>query len=221
MKSLWLTLAVILAGGLTLLSGVTHGRLRNRWGASEAMQAASEQLKRLPTEFGQWQCQSTQELDAEARDRLECLASVCRRYVDRQTGDIVELMLVLGPAGPIAVHTPEVCVASQACQPAKSRTKFSLSHSPGGADDFWQLTYPARDLYANSLRVYYGWSSGARWSAPSDARFTFAGCPYLYVIQLSSPWRPEAGSGGSDPGAKFLQDFVSAAKPCLVEPFGH
>ena len=114
MKShLKLIFGVAIVAVLTLASGIIHGRMTDRWGPAPDTVIAAEKLARFPEEFGDWKLQSKEELGDDTTKMLECVESVCGLYVNRVTGDVVSLMVILGPPGPIAVHTPEICVSSR------------------------------------------------------------------------------------------------------------
>jgi len=151
---------------------------------------------------------------------LECTGYFVRNYQNQATGDLVSVTLLLGPPGPISVHTPEICFPSKNYQVLGKREQVAISGADGEDDQFWALSYKANNLRGDTLRVYYAWSTGGRWSASGDPRFKFAGQPYLYKIQLSSPLPPGADLESDDPCRKFLQDFLPAARKYMLEPPG-
>ena len=219
MKRSSYAVAIVLVVGLTLLSGVLQGRMSNRWGPAPDTIAAANKLQEIPHQFGPWRLDSSDDLDKASREQLQPAGYMVRRYQNQQTGDAVSVTLLLGPPGPISVHTPEVCFGSRNYKSRSERQQVAI-RGPGGADDeFWSLDYVVNDVRGGLLRVYYAWSAGDRWLALKDARFWSAGLPYLYKIQLSGLLPP----GTTDPQAddscrRFLQDFVPVAKKYLVEP---
>ncbi|MFZ1936724.1 MAG: exosortase-associated EpsI family protein [Thermoguttaceae bacterium] len=218
MKRLQFSLAVLVAVGLTIASGVIHGRMTNRWGVQIDTVAAANRLKEIPNEFGDWQLQAAEELDKGALQQLDPAGYVVRRYQNLQTGDVVNVTVLLGRPGPISVHTPEVCLGMQNYEVVGERRKATIS-AAAGADELWWLDYKVRNLSGDQLRLYYAWSSGGRWQALEDARFWSAGLPYLYKTQLSCVLPPGATNPPSDdPCRKFLQDFVPVARKYLVPP---
>lgn len=219
MKRLPFSVAVLLAVGLTILSGVIHGRMSNRWGLSVDALAAAGRLKEIPHEFGDWRLQSSEDLDKVSQEMLQPAGYFVRKYENQQTGDVVGVTLLLGPPGSISVHTPEVCFGSRNYESRGERQKVAIRGPAGSDDEFWSLDYKLTGLRGGQLRVYYAWSSGDRWLALQDARFWSAGLPYLYKIQLSSLLPPGAtDSPSDDPCRRFLQDFVPAAKKYLISP---
>jgi hypothetical protein len=218
MKRPLLAMAMVLVAGLTVLAGVLHGRMSNRWGPSPDTIFAANKLKEIPRQFGDWRLQSTTDLDKSSREQLDPAGYFVRTYENQTTGEVVNVTVLLGRPGPISVHTPEICMGSQNYQSRGNRKMVAIRAAAGADDEFWALDFKTSDLRGDLLRVYYGWSAGDRWLAPEDARFWSAGKPYLYKIQLSGILPPGAGPQSDDPCHKFLQDFVPAAKQYLIEP---
>jgi hypothetical protein len=209
-------LCIVLVGALTLASGAIQGRMTFRWGIPEQMTSAAERLNDFPRQFGDWRLQAESEMDPESVRQLEPAAYVSGTYVNEKTREAVYVLVVLGPYGRIAVHTPEVCMGSQAFQVLQKRQTTSVPDRDGQPHAFWGVTFRTTDVAQRLVRVYYGWSTGDDWSAPENARYAFVGSPYLYKVQLSSSVRP--GAQGDDACVRFLRDFVSVAKQYLIQP---
>ena len=82
-----------------------------------------------------------------------------------------------------------------------------------------RLSFLSKPPRADSLRVYYAWSTGHEWTAPDSPRFAFTGWPYLYKLQLSCNQAPGTYVARDDACRRFLKDFLPALKPHLVAPF--
>jgi hypothetical protein len=233
-KQVWFVLSLTAVVALTLIGGVLQGRIRNRWGPSEAMLAAAQKLNDVPHDFGgpdkkRWQLQSSKTMDQDTIEMLECTGYLVRTYVNRRTGETVSVFVIVGPAGPIAVHTPEICYSSRNYQSRETRQRVAITDgAPGGhplvgpgqgqEDQFWALSFKSKSVQENVLRVCYAWSTGNRWSAPNDARYAFAGWPYLYKIQVSSSLPAWGDLKTSDTCREFLKDFAPMIRQYLVEP---
>lgn len=218
MKHYLFALAIVLTAGLTILSGILHGRMANRWGPSSQTIAAAEKLEQLPTQFGDWRMKKSEKLSETTLNMLECAGYVARTYENRKTGEVVELTLLLGPSGPTAVHTPEICMGSQNYESRSERQPVAIRGADAAEDKLWALDFNINNLRGDVLRMYYGWSVGGPWSAPADARFTFVGQPRLYKIQLSSYAASTTIGSPRDPCLKFLQDFLPVVRSHLVPP---
>jgi hypothetical protein len=211
-----LVLGVFILAAATLWGGVLQGRMGRRWGRSQDFQVLAERLRELPTEIGPWHMRSSSTLSPAAEAELECAGYVSRQY-ERKTGEIVTVALLLGPAGPISVHTPDVCYSSQEYSVIGSPERIPFGGQEGSQDVLWSTSLQPTNLTAASLRVYYGWSAGGPWSAPRDARFAFAGQPHLYKIQVAGPLLSSGDENASDPGRTFLKEFLPAVTPYLVK----
>lgn len=206
--------ALGVAAVLTIVSGAVHGRLSNRWGTPADIPAVADLLTRVPAEFGPWQKESDTRLDARVEEMLECAGYVNRTYRHSTTQERVHVAILLGPPGPIAVHTPEICYSSQDYTITEKphpvtiepRGQAATPTAAGSAHTLWATTFRSNALDGAALRVYHGWSDGGPWSAPEQPRYTMAGSPYLYKIQLAGPSSADADT--EDVGRQFLEDFL-------------
>jgi hypothetical protein len=210
--------SVILVAVLTIVSGMVQGRMSNRWGLSEGMQSAGKQLETIPARLGSWQMLSSRKMSEEALNQLECAGYIYRTYKNQNTGEIINMTLFVGPAGPTAVHTPEICYSSRAHKQLAPRECVTLSDQSGRDDKFWSLTFQSTGVNADILLVYYAWSTGDRWLAAGNPRFSLAGQPYLYKIQLASTMPFFADAKNNDPCKNFLRDFIPLTKQYMTEP---
>ena len=215
MKPLKPVFGVALVVGLTLLSGVIHGRMTRRWGIPPNMAAATAKLEQMPEQIGDWQLESSEELSETTVNMLECAGYFVRDYVNIHTKQAVKVALLLGPPIPITQHTPEICYSSRANTIKDERERVAIN---GTNDEFWALTFQSNTVEANLQRVYYAWTPGDRWSTEGVIRWSLARPPYLYKIQLASHLPAGADLDTDDACRNFLKDFVSVARPYLSDP---
>lgn len=198
-------LSVLFALVLTLGAGILHGRLRHRWGPDKYLREAGQRLAEFPDQVGPWTLVSREELPAETLAMLHCSASLLRSYINQETGETVIVTVLQGPSGPISVHTPEICYSSRAYRVSEPRSVVKLDVAGERPSEFWALTFRSKDVDESLLRVHYGWTTDGVWQAPASARWSYAGYPYLYKIQLASLPRDLSAH---DPCASFLRDFI-------------
>ena len=105
-------LALALVIGLLLISTLVHGWLSGRWYVAKDLYQAGEKLEELPKQIGAWQQIESNGLDDSVAEMLQCYGSIVREYRHGDTGEQVTVALLLGPRGPIAVHTPDICYSS-------------------------------------------------------------------------------------------------------------
>jgi hypothetical protein len=205
MKRILPTVAVAILASVTILSGVIQGRLSNRWGMPADTHSAVAAVENLPVEIGDWRRQEPQEMSETVRSTLQCEDYLVTTYVHK-SGALVNFALMLGPPGPISVHTPEICYSSRQYDVLDDRTRVRAGAS-GLEGQFWRTRFRARDLDAQEMRAYYAWSDGGEWNASDSPRVEYAGRPYLFKLQLAG-YPDGDGDSASDPCEQFLSDFV-------------
>ena len=217
MKQYQYLIAILLAVGLTAGSGAVVGKMSNRWGPSQDSLAAAKKLEELPEDFGDWKLQSTEKMTDSVVEMLQCSGHISRIYVNKESGERVSVAVIVGPSGPIAVHTPEVCFSSRDHKKIESRKSVSV----GDLDDqFWAMTFESNDVKADLIRVYYGWTPGNHWAATKNPRVSLASCPHLYKIQLVTHLPAGTDLTSNDPCKNFLEDFIPVMKDYLIDCSG-
>jgi Protein of unknown function (DUF3485) len=197
---------MIVGVGITIATGLVHGRLTQRWGPPPDLQAAARGLQEFPKQIGDWQMVSEEPLTEPVVRMLNCAGSVNRRYVNRQSGQTVSIAVIVGPPGPTAVHTPEICYSSRAYEIQDPRKSVTVSDGNGQMHSFWSLGFRSNNSSIDRLQVYYGWRANGAWTASQSPRIEFAGERLLYKLQLAAlvPARP------SDKERDPCEDFLSA-----------
>jgi hypothetical protein len=201
---------------LTVCGGVIHGRMSGRWGTPSAMRAAGERLVELPAQIGPWKLVESRNFDESTIRELEPTGYVERTYFNKDTGERIGLMMVVGAFGPISVHTPEVCVSNQAYEISEKRREVPVKTPDAGSHSLWSVAFRSRRVDGHMLRMYYGWSTGGPWLAPENARSFFTGEPYLYKVQLSAVVPPGTAPRQPDAGQRFLRDLIPVAQKYLI-----
>jgi hypothetical protein len=121
------------------------------------------------------------ELNARVVEIAELEGYLNRRYVHRPTGAIISVLLVCGRAGPISVHTPDVCYGGAGYAEVGAPRPFK---GPGELP----AQFEVRDfLQSNAatptrLRIFYAWGARGKWSVPSRPRIAFSSEPVLYKL---------------------------------------
>lgn len=204
-----LVLFALFGVALVIGAGYAHGALTQRWGASNALEAAADGLADFPEAFSGWSVASQSDIEQEILEVLQCAGHVSRIYKN-EFGETVTLAVFAGPPGPISVHTPEVCYSSQEYDQDAEAPRTAVRLSDEG-DEFWTLQFESKRPGGAPVRVYYAWSNGGAWEAASAPRFQFAGNRFLYKLQLATQGGGDAGSAEKqqDAGERFLRDLLS------------
>jgi hypothetical protein len=118
------------------------------------------------------------------------------------------MALIVGPPGPTAVHTPEICYSSRAFEIAEPRTKSSFKPTAESSHSLWKSTFRSRNAGSGKLSVHYGWSLGDQWTASESPRFEFGGHSLLYKIQVAAQIDADVDDESIDPGQEFVNAFL-------------
>jgi hypothetical protein len=205
-KTMWIGIAITF--GITVGSGVLQGRLSNRWGPSHALQQAGANIEVIPQKFAAWEMKKAETMGEAALNQLQPTGYIQRLYVNRDSGASVNVMVIVGMSGPIAVHTPEICYGTQNNQLLGPRQATRVPCATGGEETVWKTTFRMKGIDAQVQNVYYAWSIGDHWVAADNPRFAYATKPLLYKIQLTSVVPSGLNDQATDPGLQFLTDFL-------------
>jgi hypothetical protein len=168
---------------------------------------AGERLSRVPAQFGSWLLRDEDTLSESVLNLLGCSNHICRTYVNSETGEAVALVFLVGPAGPLAVHTPEICMTSREYENLKQSEPMDIV-TEGQTHQFFQTLFRAKTLEGQKLNVYYGWSrDGHQWEAPESPRFVLGPLPILYKLQVACA-EPTVTAEGPTAAVTFLKDLL-------------
>jgi hypothetical protein len=170
---------------------------------------AARRLSLVPMQFGSWLLREEDTLSESVLNMLGCSNHLCRTYVNSNTGEAVALVFLVGPAGPLAVHTPEVCMTSREYENLKESEPLDIA-ARGKSHRFFETMFRAKTLEGQKLNVYYGWSrDGSIWEAPESPRMELGPLPMLLKLQVAC----SAPDTEIDPkrcaGITFLEDLLS------------
>jgi hypothetical protein len=203
---------ILVAIGLvvTIATGAVSGHLSQRWGPAPDLIAAGDQLKTMPEQFGNWQLVEEDTMEESVVRMLSCSGYVNRKYVDRNSGEDVDVAIMVGPSGPISVHTPEICFSSRDYTLESDRQRVELTDADERLHTVWSSTFRSNGALGAKLRVYYAWLPDDIWTAADSPRFTFAGRPLLFKLQAAAPIMPGKSNDSRDPVRRFLQDLLKS-----------
>ncbi|MFO0800408.1 MAG: exosortase-associated EpsI family protein [Gemmataceae bacterium] len=199
-------LVALVLGGL-VAAAVFEGVLSNRWGVPEDLEAAAARLGRVPSAFGDWTSEEVS-VDRKILDRAEAVGSVSRVYRNRKTGSSVSVMILCGPTGPIASHTPDVCYAGLGYKMQGGEVKKSL-----GDATYWTARFD-KGSADPGLEVNWAWGANNTWYAAATPRLDFTGHAFLYKIYATRSLAAGTTRTG-DPGHEFLAEFLPVLRVAL------
>lgn len=201
----------VAAAVLIAASGLLHAVQSGAWGKEERLAAAATSLKGVPLEVGAWHAK---ELGMEPSQLKTAQASGAWSRVYTKTGDgeRVNVMMLCGPSGPIAVHPPTVCFTAAGYRQVTDQRRVDVRDASGKSiGSFWcaDFEWPRPTGSVDRIRTYWAWSNDGKWRAPDYPRYQFAGSPVLnklYVIRNVNRGDSEAELIDS-----FLRDFLPVA----------
>lgn len=206
MKFMTQSFLVILVLAATIGAAIVHGQKSYRWGTNEKLIALTKVVNEFPAEVGEWRQINELELNYTTQSLLNCFASFVRIYENSQTGETYQVALLLGPTGPLSVHTPDVCYNSVEFQVYEPRTKIS---STDETDQFWSIYFQSRDVDGEFLQSVYAWLDEDDWKAPDSSRTGFAGKPYLFKLQIAAGNDDWTKIENNDSIKTFLDEFTT------------
>lgn len=185
--------------------------------SSDAIHAAVQRLASIPESIGPWTS-----VDHEISDREQEVAGIVgyirRTYTNHKTGYEVQLTVLCGPSGPIAVHPPTACFQGIGYSVVSGPTLTRLK----AADDVetWEFnksSFRQDDASIPDLvRVFWGWSTDGHWKAPSTPRLEFRGKPFLFKIYVTDHSLEETTQAALPQIEAFLHDALPVLASSLA-----
>lgn len=209
-----LTLAVF---ALTIPATYYSGVALLRWGEPSDLSQHLAALHRVPGQVGQWRfvAEGTP-LSQAVVEQLQLRGHLHRVYEHPATGQRVSLLLLLGPAGPLVRHPPEICYESSA-------NSLLGSHSltvdvDGTPQQLRLLAYRSESMIDGDFLVAYGFGADREWDCPASPRRVYGGRPILYKLQVLTDAAAEASVTDPEGLRDFLRHMLSALNAALPAP---
>lgn len=195
--------------------GIYEGQWTNRWGDSSALAVAAARLERIPAEFNDW-VGTSRTMDPLVQRVAGAVGYVDRNYRHRLTGASVDVLLLCGPSGSIAAHTPDVCFAGvgytmRQAAPVKRFLPGSNSIS------YWSARFEKASPSDPALLVNWAWGVDGDWSASETPRKDFMLQQALYKLYTTAriPFHDSDGTETATKVDAFLKEFLPLVKNAL------
>jgi len=176
--------ASLLLAALTAASGVAYRVSDRELSAADRDQMVAR-LRSFSDQIGDWRLRAAPELSEGVVRELHCYGYVNGEYSQRGTPRQAHLLLMLGPAGTMATHTPEVCYGSRDFEILGAPSRVDCRDSANRTHQFWLTRVGRRDASAQVLRVYHAWSDNGVWQASEHPRWDFTFAPILGKCQVA------------------------------------
>src|SRR5262249_6236513 len=146
-------------------------------------------------------------VDPDTYYRAGAVTYWARRYVKRDQA--VTVILMCGPVGKMAVHTPEVCYQGAGYEMAAPAAQ-AVRHGPGGAgDEVFTAGSRKRDAAGGtSLRLSWSGNAAGSWRARDWPRLTSRGEPFLYKLYVVHELGADSDRPEADPSLDLLRRLL-------------
>jgi EpsI family protein len=210
-------LLIIVVVALLAAAGVVEGLRTNRWGDSEDIRTAASRLDAVPREFGSW-TSTESPIDEKVLRVARAAGNVSRTYRNSKTGDAVSVLILCGPTGDIAAHTPDICYAGIGYTMIGRESKHSLALPGATTATYWSARFEKGT--EAPLEVIWAWSAGGDWVAAEQPRQEFVLRSALYKVYVSRTISPaeRAGSKPAETTREFLSAFLPEVRKALATP---
>ncbi len=215
----WFVRELIVASGLVLLVAGSYcqGRLIGRW--EPLPNAPVVDLAAIPAELDAWTAGDDLTLEPEQLETAGVDRYLARTYEHEETGEVLSVLVLSGPGGPISVHPPDVCFAGRGYQAESVITPVRVSTPLGGDHRFAMTIFRSPPSEGDQrVQLFWAWSRDGNWSTPSNPRLTFARYPRVYKLYVSRFLRPEQGRQDVDDCLAFMNQLLPELQKLLAEP---
>jgi hypothetical protein len=178
--------------GLALLvgGGFWHGRQLGRWEPLPKANAIDL------SEFAPL-CDGWSSTDFELKQQELQIGGIdgylARNYQRLESGEVVSVLILTGPGGPISVHPPEVCFAGRGYR-KESKSEFVTVPNVGSDDGDHRFEMAVfrgpESTDGHRAQLLWAWTATGVWSVPANPRLTFARLPRLYKMYVSRTLQP-------------------------------
>jgi hypothetical protein len=204
-------LPLIIGVAVVAASAYDSGRTSGRWQKSDDVNIVAERLNQVPIQVGDWRAEE-RPVNAHQLEIAGVVGHVSRMYVNRKTGERVQVLLICGRPQPISVHTPDVCYTSAGYVQEKDLEKLSI-----GNDVFKVGKFVKGPPNPDSLRIAWAWSTDGDWKAPDSPRHAFGrGISGLFKLYVLRSVGHDESASGKDSITDFLETMLPELKHCLA-----
>jgi hypothetical protein len=207
----------ILACSIVMLgTGLLHGFITNRWGPSIGLQQAIDRLDRLPLVADDWDGTVLQR-DVEPQTVRKSGAFVLAHFVNRRTGDAVQVSLICGRPGTLSLHPPTICFPAHGYQEKARPSRVEVPLKESGNRTEWMAADFGRAIAAGEERIHVLWCYGfqGQWTTPDNPRIALAGQGAVYKLYVARVGDGEGARGQKDPSVAFLGVFLPELEKAL------
>jgi hypothetical protein len=125
-------------------------------------------------------------------------------------GTVVHVLVVCGRSGPIAVHSPEICLGGEGYAEEGMRKRDPISVAGFGKPfEFWvSQFYRTEGGLRKDRRQFWTYSPNGTWTAEENPRFSFARYPALYKVYIMREMQRKDEKLEEDEARDFIKVFM-------------
>lgn len=178
------SVAVLLGLALIALTGLVHGLWSNRWSQSEALGQACSRLEKLSMTLGAWKSRA-QTISEDRLTQAEIQGYARRFFTHPEHSQPIGMLIMCGVPGPVSVHTPQYCYSGAGYTMVGEPMKIEIPlQDKSIAKVFTARFYKPQAPGSPPLRIFWTWSVGEGWEAPSMPRWTFRRASALFKVYV-------------------------------------
>lgn len=217
---------VVVAVVAIVLLTIVEGSISDRWSDSNRAAAyCATLLNDIPDTIGDWEG-----VDEEVTDAVIEVAGaegfISRDYRNKNTGQRVNVWLIVGHARDTAEHTPDICYPSQGFRQCQKNTQYPITLPNGKEVGFWTAAFEQKvGIQKAASRVFWTWFKPALsgegdvtqvdWVAPENARFHFGSTRALYKLYFTANGVDPEQAPEESVCLEFAGEFITVANEVL------
>ena len=177
---------VVLIASLTAWEGYYSDRFRT---SSVTAAEFGKRFEKLPKTIGPWEGVD-HKVDDKTLEVAGAVNHVSRTYTNADTGDTVDVWLVVGHARDIGRHTPDVCYIAQGFSQDGTKQKHKVEVAGEEPATFYTARFRREDMAGVPTRVFWTWNGNEPdehdWVAPDNQRLHFGNNTALYKMYFTA-----------------------------------
>jgi hypothetical protein len=187
-----------------VLTGVVHGFWTGRFDFSEGALGPASRVQSAALDLPTWEGVA---LDQQSSANSSTVQHLFRRYVHRESGQEVNVLLVCGRPGPVSIHTPDACYGASGYQvTAPVKRPWSVGDQKA---EFWSARMlKKRSTEQLQVRVFWAWNAGHGWVASDNPRVAFSNSSLLYKLYLVRDLTRNEEPSTDDPCVMLMRELL-------------
>jgi Protein of unknown function (DUF3485) len=206
---------VVIIAALTAWEGVYSDRFR---GSSVTAEEFGKRFQNLPMTIGNWEGED-HPVDEKTLDVAGAVNHVSRVYRNPETGEQVDVWLVVGHSRDICRHTPDVCYLAQGFSRDGNIQKHRVEVEGEEPATFYTARFRREDLAGVPTRVFWSWNGNEpeleNWEAPDNQRYHYGNNTALYKMYFTARMGDRDELASDNVAARFAEVMLPVVNRAL------